>query len=405
MSGAYEVALHLTGEYPDWWTGRRFDKPTNGWVIGKNSETVRDTIQVALLGVPGDWGTGTIPRLAIQKISKSNGDRADVVTVKHISGGISTLGFKSNDQGRQSFEGTARDFIWADEEISEDVWFECMIRTMTTDGILFTTFTPMKGTTDLINNLIEDGDNETPKPGVGVTTCSWDDVPHLTQEVKDKMWDDLPPHQRLARSKGVPKLGSGVIYPVDPEFYTVPPFEIPKHWKLLGGIDVGWRLTAALWAAVNPDDNSVYIYSEHYRAEAEPVIHAEAFKARGKRIRFVIDTAAHGRSQVDGQNLFDMYSEMGVSLANANKSVETGIWEVWTALSAGRLKIMNNCHNLLKEMKSYHRNDKGQIVKSNDHACDALRYIIMGIDQAQQDTPSKIEGYYQTYNPTTKVSL
>jgi len=386
VAGAYETTLHLTGDYPVFWEGRRFDKPTKGWCVGKTSETVRDTIQIALLGPVGEWGTGLIPADRIEHIAKSAGNRADTITIRHKAGGVSTLGFKSSDQGRQSFEGATLDFIWADEEVDLGVWTECLMRTTTTDGIIYTTFTPLKGLSDMVLSLVKDGNPDTPQEGIAITQCSWNDCPHLSETVKQEMLNALPPFQRLARSQGIPQLGSGVIIPVDPAEYTVKPFELPKHWRRIGGLDIGWRVTGALWAAINDEDGCIYVYSEHYRGEAEPSVHAASMRARGN-IPLCIDTAAHGRSQIDGRNLYQMYEELGLPLINAQKSVETGLFVMWELFSGGKLKIFNTCPNILSELKTYRRDDKGNVVKSNDHLCDALRYLLMGRDNAKLMVP------------------
>jgi len=389
-SGAFEMTCHLTGIYPIWWQGKIFDEPVKAWVVGKSSETVRDTTQAELIGGPGHLGEGMIPGNLIEKIT-STAQRADIVTVTHISGGTSTLGFKSDSAGRASFEGTAMDVIWMDEEISIEVYLECLMRTTTTNGIIFTTFTPLKGLTDLVLSLIVDGNLDTPKPGISITTCSWDDVPHLTDEVKAEMLAALPPHQRLARSAGIPQLGSGVIYPIDPASYIIAPMEIPKHWLRINSLDVGWNRTACCFAAIDPEEGTIYIYSEHYQGAAEPIVHAHAIMSRGKEILTIIDSAAHGRSQIDGNNLYSMYQDLGMNLTNANKSIETGIYAVWELFSAGKIKIVGSCTNLLSELKTYRRDESGKIVKSNDHLMDALRYLIMGRDAARPLVPKQVD--------------
>lgn len=395
-TGAFEITCHATGIYPHWWTGKRFEEPTKIWIVGKSSETIRDTVQVAMLGNPGCHGTGMIPGDLLINITKNN-SRADIITVKHISGGISSIGFKSNEAGRQSFEGTAMDVIWLDEECDLPIFIECLARTMTTGGIIFTTFTPLKGLTDLILSLIKDGNLDTPCNGVSVTTCSWDDAPHLSPEVCAEMLALLPPHQRLARSQGIPQLGSGVVYPINPESYKITPFEIPKHWHKLTGLDVGWKRTAAIFGAINPDTSEIYLYSEHYMGEAEPLIHATAIKSRGADIPVVIDSAAHGRSQHDGRNLFDLYADLGLTLHNANKAVESGIYTVWELFSGGKLKIFSNCTNMLSELKTYRRDEQGKIIKSNDHLCDAMRYLVMTREHAKSSIPKVIDqGNYNT---------
>ncbi len=146
--GGYESALHLTGLYPEWWNGRRFDHPIEAWVAGDTLTTTRDIVQVALMGQVGQFGTGLIPGETIDgnPVMKSGVPGAvDFCRVKHASGGISVVGFKSYDQGRKTFQGTAKHLCWLDEEPAEDVYDECMMRLATTNGIMLTTFTPLLG--------------------------------------------------------------------------------------------------------------------------------------------------------------------------------------------------------------------------------------------------------------------
>lgn len=159
VSGAYETTCHLTGLYPDWWPGRRFDAPVSWWAAGKTNETTRDIVQHELLGpILGSKtskrpsGTGMIPGRLFGAWTWRQGvnDLLDTIHVRHVSGGWSTLGFKSYEQGRGSFEGTAKHGIWLDEEPPADVYGECLIRTATTDGILYITFTPLAGMSDVV---------------------------------------------------------------------------------------------------------------------------------------------------------------------------------------------------------------------------------------------------------------
>jgi len=218
----------------------------------------------------------------------------------------------------------------------------------------------------------------------------WDDIPHLTDTQKKNMLDALPPHQRDARSKGTPQLGAGAIYPVPESDFTVDPFEIPEHWPRCYGFDVGWNKTAVVWGAWDRETDTVFIYSEHYRGQAEPSLHADAIRARGEWIPGVIDPASRGRSQTDGKQLFQMYIDLGLDLDVGLNAVEAGIYEVWQRLSTGRLKIMRSLSSLLSEIRLYRRDEKGRIVKENDHALDALRYLIMsGLDRAKTKPKEK----------------
>ncbi len=215
-------------------------------------------------------------------------------------------------------------------------------------------------------------------------TMGWSDIPHLSDEQKESMLAALPPHERDARSKGTPSLGAGSIYPVPESEIVVPDFEIPVHWLKVYALDVGWNRTAALWGAFDRETDILYCYSEHYRSQAEPAVHAEAIKARGAWIPGVIDPAARGRSQVDGTQLFQQYTDLGLDIQPADNAVESGIYEVWSRLSSGRLKFFTSLNNLRSEYRLYRRDEKGKIVKVNDHLMDTMRYLVTsGIDRAK----------------------
>jgi phage terminase large subunit-like protein len=154
--GAYEVTLHLTGQYPIWWRGRRFDKAISAWVAGKDSKTVREILQLKLLGPNGSFGTGMIPADTILATSPKPGvpDAVETILVQHLCGQKSRLMFKSYDQGRDSFVGTEQDVVWLDEECVRDIYVECLTRTMTTNGLILLTFTPLLGMTDIVKDFL-----------------------------------------------------------------------------------------------------------------------------------------------------------------------------------------------------------------------------------------------------------
>lgn len=389
--GGYEVALHLTGEYPDWWPGRRFDHPVDVWAAGDTNETVRDIIQGKMLGPLGDFGTGMIRGDAIGSVRmRSNGNGAvDYVMVKHVSGGWSKLAFKSYEQGRKAFQGTEKDIVWLDEESNPGIRAECTIRLMTTEGLLIETFTPLKGLTDIVLGYLGDNglesESRTQFNGEkALVMAGWDDVPHLSETEKVRMLSECEPHLRDSRSKGIPSLGSGAIYPVPESDIIVNPFVIPAHWPRSYGLDVGWKRTAAVWGATDRETDTHYLYSEHYRGQAEPSIHAAAIKARGDWIKGAIDPASRGRSQKDGEKLFVTYQDsLGLKIHAADNSVESGTYLIYEMLSTGRLKVFSTLQNWLKEYRIYRRDENGKIVKENDHLMDATRYYGMsGIDLA-----------------------
>ncbi len=207
--------------------------------------------------------------------------------------------------------------------------------------------------------------------------ASWSDVPHISASAQKEMLDAMQPHMREARTKGIPVMGSGVIYPVPEAVVTVAPFEIPEYWPRAYGMDVGWNRTAAVWGAWDREADTIYVYAEHYMGQAAPAVHASAINAKGRWIWGAIDPASAGSGQLDGRKLREEYTKEGLNLIDADNAVEAGIHACYQRFVAGRLKIFTTCRNLISEFRIYRRNEDGKIVKENDHALDALRYLIM----------------------------
>lgn len=155
LSGGYEMTCHLTGMYPQWWEGKRFFDPVDCWSAGDTSQTTRDIVQQVLLGDIGQFGTGMLPGNLLKDVRMRPGvpGGVDSLRVKHTSGGYSKLGFKSFDQKRRAFQGTAKHVIWLDEEAPHEVYGESLIRTMTTGGVIYVTFTPLQGMTPFVTEF------------------------------------------------------------------------------------------------------------------------------------------------------------------------------------------------------------------------------------------------------------
>lgn len=235
--------------------------------------------------------------------------------------------------------------------------------------------------------------------------ASWDDVPHLDETAKKELWDSIPPYQRDARMKGIPMLGSGAIYPIAESDITCKPFEIPKYWPKVYGLDIGWNQTAAIWAAIDQQTDVAYLYSEYYRSQAEPAVHAAAIKSRGDWIPGVIDPAAKGRSQEDGHRMIELYADLGLFIDAADNTVETGIQTVWERLSDGRLKVFNTLQSWLLEFRLYRRDEKGKIVKKQDHAMDATRYLAMSGLRIAQCEPTPVSSYESAESNSTRSAI
>lgn len=408
---AYEAAAHLTLDYPHWWQGKKFNKGIHCWAAGTTTETARDIPQFLLLGPSNAIGTGMIPKDRIVR-TFPNPDLSNGISeawIKNNLGDISKIAFKSYMQHFETYQGTEQDFIWLDEEPPMSIYTECLIRTMTVNGLIVCTFTPLRGLSEVVLAYLPGGQMVKDDPNKFVMQLGWNDAPHLTKEQKEKILASTPIYQRDARSKGIPQLGVGAIYPIPEDFITCEPFTIPAYWPRAYALDVGWKKTAALWGAYNVETDTWYLYDEYYRGEVETVIHAAAVKARGKWIRGVVDPAAGASNVKDGSALLNIYETLGLKLSSANNAVEAGIQVVFERLSTGRLKIFSTCFNWFNEYRIYRRSEEKngnvKVVKANDHLMDATRYLIMsGMEvatterranyaiQLQQDSYSRFSG-------------
>lgn len=207
--------------------------------------------------------------------------------------------------------------------------------------------------------------------------ATWEDsVPHLSEKAKSELKASYPKYQQDARTRGIPQLGSGAIYPFSESQIRIPDLEvIPRHWVRGFGLDTALGgTTAAVWAALDREAQVVYIYSVYKRAQAETAVHAEAMLARGKWIPGVGDAA--GVADADRNTFLQKYRKHGFNITLPDKSVEVGIQDVYDRLSAGKLRVFASCLAWFEEFRLYRRDDKGRVVKQNDHLMDATRYLI-----------------------------
>src|SRR5215467_3314848 len=156
LAGGFEVAMHATGRYPPWWEGKRFDRPVNAWACGVTGEVVRDTVQRVLVGRPGFEGTGSIPKDCILERVPAPGvaDQLDLVKVRHESGGISIIGLKTYQSGREKFQGEQLEVVWFDEEPGLDIYTEGLTRTNVGNGPVLLTFTPLQGMSTVVKRFL-----------------------------------------------------------------------------------------------------------------------------------------------------------------------------------------------------------------------------------------------------------
>ena len=381
LSGGAEMAMHLTGRYPSWWTGRRFYKPISAWAASVSSEMTRDGVQRILLGRPGNIGTGMIPLGDIVSRSAKHGmaDAVDTVIVKHVSGGTSTLGFKTYEQGREKFQAETLEVVWFDEEPPLDLYIEGLTRTNNTGGMVYMTFTPLLGMSDVVARFLM-----AKSPDRIDITMTLRDAKHYSDADVAKLMSAYPEHEREARANGSPTLGSGRVFPVEDSSISVKSFPIPSHWPRINGIDFGWNHpTAAVQCAWDRDSDCWYVTQAYRCREEIPIIHAGAVKAWGE---WVPTSWPHDGLQHDkgsGNQLADQYRKCGLNMlyeratfVDGSNGVEAGLMEMLDRMRTGRFKVFAHLGDWFEEFRIYHRKD-GKIFKERDDLISATRYALM----------------------------
>ena len=393
-AAAYECAFHMTGLYPDDWDGAIFDAPVSAWGASLTSQGTRDTVQRLLLGEPGQWGTGAIPKHLIVEIKKAAhgvSDAVETIVVKHKGGGESRITLKTYDQGRERWQGQTLDFVWFDEEPPVDLYFEGLTRTNATNGIVFVTFTPLLGMSAVVKRfLIEKA------PGTSVTTMTIEDAEHYTPEQRAAIIAAYPEHERKARAHGIPMMGSGMVFPVAEEVITFKAFAVPNYWPRIVGIDFGWdHPFAAVWLALDPDSDTVYVTDCYRERTATPITHAAAIRARGlwMPVAWPHDGLQHDKGS--GDELIGQYKAQGLntlkdmaSNPDGGNSVEAGLMDMLQRMQTGRFKVFSHLADWFEEYRLYHRKD-GKLVKENDDAISATRYALMMKRFAKVNEPEK----------------
>jgi phage terminase large subunit-like protein len=392
-AGACEAAFHATGLYPEWWTGRRFQRPTVGWAAGITAETTRDTVQRLLLGRPRGENLGVLPDRLIEKVANvyTMAGATDTVMVRHESGGLSVLALKSYEKGRGKWQGESLDWLWFDEEPPADVYSEGLTRVTATGGLVFLTFTPLLGMSEVVRRYLGDASADR-----HVTRMTIDDAGHIPEAERARIVAGYPPHEREARAKGLPQLGSGRVFPVAEAGIAVEAFPIPAHWRLLGGIDFGWdHPTAAVKLAWDPDGDTIYVTHAYRQKEATPLINAGALRGWGAELPWAWphDGLAHDKGS--GVRLAELYRANGMRLLaehatfpDGSMGVEAGIFEMLERMQTGRWKVFRHLEDWFEEFRLYHRKD-GRLVKLADDLLSASRYGMMMLRHAEAETGKK----------------
>jgi len=392
LGAGMEGSYHKTGRYPQWWKGRRFPGPTKWWASNNSNESVRDNPQRILMGPGKQWGTGTIPKDAIGDVTMARGfpNLVDTVQIKHKSGGYSQLQFKAYEQGREAWQGeTLTGGIWFDEEPPVEIYSEGIAR-LAPGALAYLTATPLLGMSEVVCYFYPHPDNSDRH----LTQMTIEDAGHYTEKERAQRIAGYAAHEREARAKGIPMLGSGRIFPVaDSDLEEDAIATIPAHWPQMVALDFGYNHPfAAVHGAWDRDADVVHILNTYRESEKTPPIHVAAIKPWGAWLRCAWPHDGTQNQKGEGVPLADLYRKAGLKMLPEHATfhsggyhVEPGITEMLTRMQTKRLRVARHLRDWFAEFHTYHRKD-GKIVKERDDLMDATRALLMSLRYARTNT-------------------
>ena len=396
--GAVEVVWLARGIHPF----RQNKKKTDGWVVSLTNQVQRDVAQQKILFyLNRDW----IVDVVMQSGKKESMEYGviDKILVRNISGEISTIGFKSVDQGREKFQGTSLDYVWFDEEPPLDIYMESKMRVIDKNGDIFGTMTPLKGLTWIYNEIYLNDRND---DEIWYENMSWQDNPFLNQTEVQKLKSQMSQRELESRCDGKFINQNGLVYPnIDENLNVIEPFDVPKEWYDNISIDPGYTnpLSCHFYACDN--DGNIYVIAEIYASETPLEIHAQnihkvaddlEWPKNGKGyLSALIDSAALQKTLSSQDSVAQKFYENKIICnTKVNKSL-IGLQMVrkyiCDANNQRKLFIFKNCVNMIREIKSYSWSSDESPVKKNDHAMDELRYYIMNKSLELDEKPQTSE--------------
>jgi phage terminase large subunit-like protein len=407
VSTCYETAMHLTGRYPEWWQGRRYDRPITVMVAGEGWSQVALVLQQELLGTPdvklqAQIGTGAIPRDAIvMDTMRNDGANCTGCEILHRSGGRSYLLFANYTQETRQLQGMKLDLAVFDEQPPDDFFSEIVTRTATTQGMVLCSFTPLKG----LNGLVSKFWNR--EAGYDFIRVAWTDVPEydpwgepfLLQSTRDQLERDYLPHEREARIQGRPIMGKGAVFQLRtwPTYQpgTVNFREMPNIQRVialdLGLVNDRTVITLAYW---EPYEQTFYLHKQIVVQGIEEAVPSQYInhllrpEVFGTPIVLPSDASTPGRYTMSANSvrqLFEQY-ELNVlpepimnppdSEGRRSNHKSFGINAMRQSLEFGTFLINENCVEFLNEAQNYHVDERGRFSDPDD-CIDSARYAFL----------------------------
>jgi phage terminase large subunit-like protein len=391
---AAEVAWHMTGAYPPFWTGKKYNKPIRCWVVGESVVLVRDTAQRQLCG-GHEFGTGTIPLESFGKkpIMVPGGTGAiDTIFVTHATDGkidgTSTLTFKTFEMRRERLQAETVDLIWIDERPDEQIYSELLARTSAVDGHLIVSYTPIgdgaaAGVT--YRFLVEPSSDRQP------FRISSTEAKHITPERRAELASEYSEIEKETRLEGTPQLGTGPIFPVELLSGLIRSFDpdaLPSWARHVVGIDFGYAGGfAAVYIVWAHDTGNIWVVDSFQMQQSSALYHTQRIHGmtRGLRVPIAWPHDGNVHDKGSGLALAQQYKGFGANMMSTHAKnhgtndnrVEPALQEIKELMFTGKLTIAGHNSELIEQLRTYHRDQDFRVVKERDHLIDAMRYGVM----------------------------
>ena len=407
VSTCYETAMHLTGLYPEWWEGYRFNKAITCMVAGEGWSQVALVLQNELLGTQDikiieNIGTGAIPKnCIITDTMRNDGANCIGVEIKHVSGAKSYLLFANYTQEVRQLQGFKLNLAVFDEQPPDDFFSEIVTRTATTQGKVLCSFTPLKGLNGLVSKF---WNNE---EGYEYIRVSWDDVPEydpwgqpfLLMSTRKQLEKDYLPHEREARIAGKPVMGKGAVFQInnwptyktgDYDFTTMP--NIHRVISLdLGLVNDKTVISLIYW---EPYEKTAYLHRQivvQGTDEAVPtqyINHLLRPEVFGTPIVLPPDASTVGRYTMSSNSIRELFEQYELNVyekaimnppdsqGRVTNHKAYGINQMRQMLEVGSLMINENCTHFISEAQNYFVDEKGRFSDPDD-CIDSVRYGIL----------------------------
>jgi phage terminase large subunit-like protein len=366
--------------------------PQDVVICSKTSKTMKMYIN--------DYVFQFLPRRQIKNIVRQKGDILDFVELNNGS----RITFMSYDQGRERFQGFSANAVHFDEEPPEDIFHECMVRLIDTQGHAWLTMTPLLGLTWVYHDLYLNPDND---PEFEAYEWNMQDNACLAPGEVDRILSKFPDEVREARSGGKFLGMAGIVYPwlARDEAYSKP-FAIPSHWQRVRVIDPSAAgVTACLWIAIDTQNN-LWCYREYYARDRNVSEHCDWIRNLSGNEAYamdIIDSAAMETNKEIGKTTYQLYVDhlyhhgaRKNQLVLARKDITPGIETVWEYCRAAEsyvagaepphpyLRVFSDLVNFRAEARKYRWEERktgamqgertNKPVHKNCHLLDALRY-------------------------------